>query len=169
MKYKLDKAGAIEAVGALDISLNEHKTDRYPRFWCPHYHGLVLVSDKRKFRRKLRKQVSSSDIILKPIDIRDWDGDPKLIHYIFKTELSTRRITVEVAQSSIEPEAECRESGQEVRYDKLRNADQRELILALHRLGFSSRVSLSCLRLMMKQEKLILVSMGNRRRRMISG
>jgi hypothetical protein len=169
MKYKLDRAGAIEAAGALDISLNEHKTNRYPRFWCPHYHGLVLVSDKRKFRRKLRKQVSSSDIILKPIDIRDWDGDPKLIHYIFKTELNRRRITFEGAQLSIEQEDQSGESGQGVRYDKLRNADQRELILALHRLGFSSRVSLSCLRLMMKQEKLILVSMGNRRRRMISG
>ena len=140
-KIVTDACAAAEVawgVLALDVSINEHRTSRYPLFALPHIHGIVVTQNAARLREALKKVSQPSDAIPRPVRVTRWDGNPDAFRYLLKQQLD-RRIGVDNAER-FDPRTGKKRLCRAVRKDRPRSAERREMLLFLDRIGIDGRV-----------------------------
>ena len=90
-KTALGRAGVGWFIGATDLSFNEHMDGRYPPHWSEHFYGFTETDDPEMLKRKLRKQFPTTDAILRPVKVTEWDGRNAALRYAVK-DIFWRRI-----------------------------------------------------------------------------
>ena len=137
-KEKLGKAGVTWFVGATDISLNEQKQGRYKRRWSEHIHGITVIKNPRKLKKKLRMQFPKTEAIPRPVKGVEWDGDKKALLYIDKPDFQ-RRIATDDAQRYDKKTGTIRSCGDTVT-QPLKAKQKRELLIYLDDIGMQGRL-----------------------------
>ncbi|MFZ0846051.1 MAG: hypothetical protein WAM62_09690 [Pseudolabrys sp.] len=137
-KEKLGKAGITWFIGATDISLNEHKQNRYKRHWSEHIYGITATKDPKKLKTELRKQFPKNKAIPRPVKVREWDGNKKALRYILKPNF-WRRIASDNGQRHNKKTGIARTCCT-TRKARLRSKERRELFVYLDKIGMQARL-----------------------------
>ena len=146
IERKARKAGITTLIGALDFSYNEDgRQDKiaageaFESHWSIHMHGFVPADQLTpQVVRALRGMFPRSDEVPKPVDIQDFDGNPRAIAYSIKPEI-LRRVTI--MGSSRDRKGQPR-LARNTRYRPLRPQQEAELRLMLDRMAMRDRLVL---------------------------
>jgi hypothetical protein len=136
---------AVCAVGALDLTVNEHRDARFEAHWAPHAHLIAITRDMADFELSLRAKFPRSDESPRPVVVKPLNGDPRVFSYVYETAFA-RRISVEAAERF------DRRSGTTrlclaTTYDRLRASEAIEAAMFLETLGLGGRMLLRNARL----------------------
>lgn len=156
-RYALDKAGVGWAIGALDYSLNEHKTERYEPCWLIHLHLVTVTDDPEALRRRLTAACPASDAVPRPVRVQEWDGRDNALLYLLKMKFA-RRVGFDDAER-FSPRTggwrRCRATSQQ----RLRSAERLELLLHLDGIGPDGRLFMRKAQLRRTRDGLAIVAM----------
>jgi hypothetical protein len=139
-KTALDRAGVSWFIGATDLSFNEHRDGRYPPRWSEHIYGFTETNDPELLKRKLRKQFPTTDVILRPVKVIEWDGGNAALRYAVKTSY-WRRIGSDDGKrfdKRTGTDRSCRATDKQ----PLRSSQKWELLLHLDTVGLQGRLLL---------------------------
>lgn len=143
-REKLAKTEIPFFVGGIDVSFNEHKEGRYKRHWSVHVWGFTTTTDLEQLKADLKALFPKTDEILRPVNVKVWDGRARALRYVLKTDFR-RRIGVE-NRASTSPDGTSRTSRGTV-YDRLRSRHREQLLLYLDKYGLQSRLLLRSVQL----------------------
>jgi hypothetical protein len=90
LRYRLSKAGCGLLFGVIEFDFVEHSTGRYPAGWLPHFHGLLAASDLPALRSRFKSAIVRTDVVLRPVKVKEWDGLKKWLRYCSKINLKRR-------------------------------------------------------------------------------
>ena len=138
IQYACAAAEISWAVFAIDVSINEHCTNRYPLYALPHLHGIVVTGDVDRLRGALKKAFQPSDAIPRPVRVTRWDGNTNAFRYLLKQKLD-RRIGIDEAKR-VDPRTGNTRLCRAIRKDRPRSAERREMLVFLDRVGIDDRV-----------------------------
>lgn len=141
LKYSLDKAGVSWAIGALDYSLNTHKTGRYSPHWAIHLHCFLATDWPNETRRNLIKILPKTDAVPRPTRLQTWDGSTKAVQYAFKTSFA-RRIGVDDQQRFNTRTGQWRKGCRSTKFQRLQSKEHLELLIHLDHVGWEGRLFL---------------------------
>ena len=140
IQARLDRAGVGWALGAWDLSMNEHRTARYAPFWLPHLHLLTEAWDPEALQRRLKRSSPGTDAVPRPVKVQPWDGRGNALLYPLKMKFD-RRVGVDDAER-FSPKTgrwrRCRATS----HQRLRSAERFELLLHLDEIGLGGRLFL---------------------------
>jgi hypothetical protein len=89
----LNDNGVEHSIGGLDISyavdgrvIGEHgfRGPNVDDHWLIHVTVMMPLKTFRRIETKLREAYPKTELVPKPISMRQWDGDPRAIAYVFK-------------------------------------------------------------------------------------
>lgn len=89
----LAEGGVRYAIGGLDIVYGVDKREQgklgfkganFADHWMIHMTVMLLREDYDQIKPQLREAYPATHLIDKPIKAEDWDGDPRMIAYVFK-------------------------------------------------------------------------------------
>jgi hypothetical protein len=140
LKNALNEAGVGWMIGALDVSLNMHDTDRYEPHWSVHLHAFTVTDDVAALRRHLTDVFERTDAIPRPVKVTEWDGSKRGIRYTLKTR-SQRRIGIDDAKRH-DPKTGKSRKGRATKTDRLRASEKSEMTKKLHSMGPEGRLFL---------------------------
>ena len=129
----LSKTSALCAVGAVDLTLNEHSDWLFETHWAPHAHIIIRTDDIDGFSHELRAAFPRSAEAPKPVVIKRWDGDPRVFSYVYEPDF-TRRISIEQL-ARFDPRTEATRFCRATTYDDLRASECVEVALFLDATG----------------------------------
>jgi hypothetical protein len=144
--FKVQRAEIRTLIGALDFSYSEDERTQaiaagkaFKPHWSVHMHGLVPADQiTPEVVRALHALFPRSDEVPKPIDIKDFDGNPWAIAYSMKTRIQ-RRLTI--MGTSWDRNGQPR-LARNTRYRPLRPRQEAELRLMLDRMAMRDRLVL---------------------------
>ncbi len=136
----LAKTSALCAVGAVDVTLNEHSDDVFDAYWSPHAHVIVATDDIDGFANGLRAAFPWSTNTPRPVVVKAWDGDPRVFSYLFKADFA-RRISIEQTER-FDPRTGKTRLCRGTTYARLRVCERIELALFLDAMGLGGRLIL---------------------------
>jgi hypothetical protein len=123
-----------QAIGGLDISINEHENGKFIPHWRPHVWILVATKNPKGLRKCLKERFAASRRVRRPLQIVQYDGSPKALAYALKTDFS-RRVSLPRKRKT-----DSITTRRNTRNRPLRSRQKVELALALHRAGLADRV-----------------------------
>jgi hypothetical protein len=123
------------AVGGIDFSFNEHKTQLFPSRWVPHFWILANRANRVRWEILLRKAYPANRWVLRPVKIETWDGKRRALGYALKTNFS-RRISLTGTRHYRRGERTCKITT----YDRLRVRERLELYQFLAKIGLGARI-----------------------------
>jgi hypothetical protein len=141
----LVKTSARCAVGAVDITLNEHQRGLFDPHWAPHAHLMVVTNDINVLRKEMKSAFPRTVDGSRPVVVKEWDGDLRVLSYIFAVDFG-RRISVENAQR-FDPRTGLKRSCRATTYGRLRVSERVELAHFLDTVGLGGRLILRKARL----------------------
>jgi hypothetical protein len=144
--FKVQKARIRTLIGALDFSYNEDERPHaiaagkaFQPHWSVHLHGFVPADQiTPQVVTALRAMFPRSDEVPKPVDIKDFDGNPRAPAYSMKTRIQ-RRLTI--MGTSWDRNGQPR-LARNTRYRPLRPRQEAELRLMLDRMAMRDRLVL---------------------------
>jgi hypothetical protein len=145
-KEKIGRAHEGFFIGAVDWTLNEHLQQKHQPYWCPHIHGITTTKNLKRLRRKLKRQFPRSDLIFRPITVREWDEHFAALRYPFKSRFQ-RRISTDKGERFDKRTGEnrkCRDTDSQ----PLRSRHRLELLLHLDAIGIAGQLLLRRLQFM---------------------
>lgn len=141
----LAKTSALCAVGAIDVTLNEHRNELFAAHWLPHAHLMIATNDIDTLKREMREAFPRSASASKPVVVKQWDGDPRVSSYIFAVDFD-RRISIENSERFNLRTGQTRFC-RATTYCRLRVSERIELALFLDTMGLGGRLVLRNARL----------------------
>jgi hypothetical protein len=139
-KEALGRAGVTRFIGGSDWSANEHQDGRYQPHWSHHFYGFTATTDADGLKKRLQDQFPKTDVIPRPVQVKEWDGKKKPIRYMLKSQFY-RRIGSDDGQRFNKANGKkrsCRATDKQ----PLRSSQKRELLLHLDQIGLQGRLML---------------------------
>jgi hypothetical protein len=141
------KAAGIPAVGGFDISANEHETGDFEPHWMPHAWLLAPAQAFKRGETVLREWfLSDHKRTFRPVQAKDFDGNPAGFAYALKTDFIRRDSLVK----RILPDGSRSTFG--TRDKPIGGSERVELALALDQAGLDARMFLRGYRLLASED-----------------
>lgn len=140
----LDAVGVTRGIFALDLSFNEdHRplpaSQRFADHSCVHLYGLAPAAEMAMAEAELKRQLSATNAVRRPVRIKHWDGSPTSIAYTHKPGFARRQTILKFDKQRQKLVRDTRDRPPTV-------AQQIRAVRALDRAGLTGRLILLGLR-----------------------